>query len=845
MPHRHRSAVRVVFQTLAGLAVAAPLAAAALVAQPSVAMADGGLTMTAHAQLHGRVRVGGWYGIAVDISNAGPAVNGELRVLGGSDGRTSFSQPAELATGSRKEFVLFAQPGAFLASNPTVDLLADGKVVASARVDIAVGDVGTLVVGVLADNPAKLISEISLLPSSGGTPAVVPLTADDLPERVQAWAPLDRLVWQDVDGSSLSKGQLAALAAWVAGGGQLVIVGGTSGPASLTALPDDLLPYRPTTTLDIDPAVLRTLIGGVPDGSAPLPALAGTLAHGRSLASSGGQTIAADMPYGAGTVTLLGFDPTTSWLAKGDTWDTPLWRRLLSSAGGVATPLTDDSMIVNSAVNLPSMALPATGGLLALLIAYIVLIGPVNYVVLRVLDRREWAWVTVPVLIATFTAGAFGIGVLTRGSDIVLHQVAIVRGAPGTDRATAQAWTAVFSPSRTSFQVSAAGDTLLSPPLAGDSMTGQASAQLDIVEGDPTRIRDLAVGYSSIRTVRAEGSTTGPLVDTDLHLEGSVIAGTVTNRSPVALSGAVLVLGNSVAHIGDIAAGASAQVRLDGSAFDPNMGGSLSDNIVGMMFWDGSNNAAMQRISVRHTIIDQLTNNSMNWGMAVPMNGPTGGAVVAPAVIQAAPAQMMTPGLGTTPMLLAWGTEPALRLDIEGAQPRQTADVLYQIPVRVAISGHVRFTRDLLPWTVTSTTGPTFQKDPTAMWMDTGAMTALYRPIPFVGTLAPSAVMIAMNRPGDVAFPSGQPVDAPIGGRCVPGGSACSTTSTFPDVDVFDVRAGAWVELGGLNISAAYTLPDAARWVNPATGEVQVRFTNQSQQQLVFQFLVAVEGSVQ
>ena len=104
---------------------------------------------------------------------------------------------------------------------------------------------------------------------------------------------------------------------------------------------------------------------------------------------------------------------------------------------------------------------------------------------------------------------------------------------------------------------------------------------------------------------------------------------------------------------------------------------------------------------------------------------------------------------------------------------------------------------------------------------------------------------IAMNHPGDMVFPSARPVDAPIGGRCVEGGSACSTTSTFPDVDAFDVRAGAWVELGGLNVGSAYTLPDAGRWVNPATGEVQVRFTNQSRQQLAFQFLVAVEGSVQ
>ena len=61
--------------------------------------------------------------------------------------------------------------------------------------------------------------------------------------------------------------------------------------------------------------------------------------------------------------------------------------------------------------NLPSLALPPIGGLLVLLFGYIVLIGPINYLVLRRLDRREWAWVTMPVLIVVFTVGAFGFGV--------------------------------------------------------------------------------------------------------------------------------------------------------------------------------------------------------------------------------------------------------------------------------------------------------------------------------------------------------------------------------------------------------------------------------------------------
>ena len=64
---------------------------------------------------------------------------------------------------------------------------------------------------------------------------------------------------------------------WIAGGGRLVIVGGSAGIGTLSAFPDDLLPYRPSATVDLDPAVLTSLLGPLPEGAAVLPAMAGTL----------------------------------------------------------------------------------------------------------------------------------------------------------------------------------------------------------------------------------------------------------------------------------------------------------------------------------------------------------------------------------------------------------------------------------------------------------------------------------------------------------------------------------------------------------------------------------------
>ncbi len=93
--------------------------------------------------------------------------------------------------------------------------------------------------------PRSSASSSSCPSQNGAAPAIVTLTPADLPERIQAWSALDRIVWQDVDASALTPAQLAASAAWIAGGGRLVIVGGTAGADSLTGFPDELLPYRP------------------------------------------------------------------------------------------------------------------------------------------------------------------------------------------------------------------------------------------------------------------------------------------------------------------------------------------------------------------------------------------------------------------------------------------------------------------------------------------------------------------------------------------------------------------------------------------------------------------------
>ena len=774
----------------------------------------------AHALLSGNARIGSWMAIQVHLVNDGPAISGELRLAGGTQGQTRFGTTVDLPTQSDKRYLLYAQPPAF-GSELEVILAEGDREVVSTKVKFTIHDATQLMVAVVAEHPDGIVGNLGLLPSQNQlSPLVMSLTPEDLPERVEAWSALDRVVWQDVDADRLSPAQLEALRGWVAEGGRLVIAGGTAGPKVLGAFPDALLPYRPVTTTDVPAASLSGILGALPKDATALPGLSGALIDGRTLAEVGGRVVAADRTYGSGQVTLIGFDPTSAWIVDSKAAQ-GLWRRLLPTRSSSGLSFADDSMLVSAVSQLPSLALPPVGGLIVLLAAYILLIGPINYLVLRRLDRREWAWLTMPILVVTFTVGAYGFGTALRGNDVIVNEVGIVRGAAGAADGDGQIYLGIFSPSRGQYQLQVPGGALLSSPINGDfGGTGSAS-QLDVLQGDPARVRNLEVGFGSLRTIRAETAVTVPLVETDLRLQDGFLVGTVKNASTVPLLDAALVLGGNVSRLGDLAPGAQASANLQVS--NTQFGQSLSDKVVGQIFLPDGTSTNSSDLYARHSMVDQLTYD--------PMFGSTG----------------MLDSEG--PVVLAWGSGDLLPVEVEQQQPRRLGNVLYYLPARMAVQGTTTFRSGLIRSSVIDTDAAFFNKDPFTMNFGRGTATIAYRPTSFEGTLDVSEVAIGLNF-GDngIAIPPTevQPL-ASIPPRCPnPPTVDCAPAvlDGLPEVEVFDVTGQEWKRLPHLSPGPRYALADPARYVDPASGTVLVRYVNDRQDNVGFSADVSITGTV-
>jgi hypothetical protein len=474
---------------------------------------------------------------------------------------------------------------------------------------------------------------------------------------------------------------------------------------------------------------------------------------------------------------------------------------------------------------LPALALPPIGGLLLLLLGYIALIGPVNYFILRKLDRREWAWVTMPALIAIFAVGAYAFGSALRGSDVIVNEVAIVRGAPNATEGSAQAYLGVFSPTRGTYQLSVGGGALLSAPIVGDFFGGQG-VLLDVVQGDTAQVRDLNVGFGSLRTVRAETPVQVPRIEADLRLVDGQLEGTIRNDSDRLLEAPAVVLGGSFVVMSDLVPGATAQVRMRISA--TQFGQALSDKLFGQIYYETvANNDTQRRNATRHRIIDQLTYDPMFGNMQqLPSDGP---------------------------VILAWGRDPILDVTVAGQEPARSSNVLYYIPVSMSVAGKTAFRSDLIRSTVVSTDAMFFSKDPYNISFGQGSVTLTYRPIPFTGTFEVSKILLQPGFGGDVIAVTGKPIDPLPHPTPAPSGEPSTKPidpnepvpfDGMPEVEVFDLTTGQWARLPHLSQGTTYELNHPERYVDPATGSLQVKFVNDRQDGVGFGFNVSLEGTV-
>ena len=571
------------------------------VCRPGVVLAADteAIAVEVNAGFDGKARAGSWIPVTVDLENRGPDFDGEVRISDPSGGsgplspmyRSQYVSDVVLPRGSHKRVTVYV-PYFSAAPRLEVDLVSKGRTVKS--VEVAVSSVGEqdLFIGVAGDRVSawNLLTTLQL-PSQRSLVEVVPVPAAEFPGRPEVLAAFDVIILGDVPAEALSESSLEALEGWVAGGGTLLLPGGANAKANLKGLPESLLPVVPGEAVQIGSITALEQLGSEPLASSLHPTITESRAvSGRVLAHEGGMPLAVLGSYGNGRVLFLAFDPAAQplagWSGMPRVWEELLFPSLppsiLSGSQLAGTgPLAATTQLLNnlsSAVYyLPALKMPSVNLLVGLIAAYILLVGPGTYLILRRLRRPGLAWVVIPVLVLLFSGSAYFLAVREKGSDLQVSAATIVERSSGTGWARVRQMVGVLAPGEGDYRVNLPGKA---PVSAWNTNLNPANSDAGMVIRYRETASEVEMLGMGMWTMRGLWSDSLQPVDRgllqNLYLEGDRLRGTVSNEGAVTLKEAWVVTGGVAHNLGELRPGASAAVDVQlvdapaGSLFNYN-----------------------------------------------------------------------------------------------------------------------------------------------------------------------------------------------------------------------------------------------------------------------------------
>ena len=783
------------------IALAFLLAALALPrAAVGAAAAGSALTLTVHVGYQDVVKLGEWMPVTVDAKNTGAGIDGTLEIQEvlnaqpGVGGFAIYRQPISLASGSSKRvrtYVVVDTTGATV----TARIIQNGRVAVSQT--SASGSTTSALIGVLSDQATALDDFAAVHPGSIAA-RVVHLRPDEIADSAIPLRAFDILAIDDFATDGLTAGQRTAIGDFVQAGGGLLLGTGAAWRKTLAGLPPSILPMEISGTTSLNAAEL---------GGSRVELATGRVS-GSAWLATGGQPLLVERLVGAGTVTMATFDwnqePIAGWSGTAALLRQLIARASFGSSGslqnvgyGIGGPFpvgfgSQPSISSRSGTlatvlgNLPGLNLPSLQitGLLVLL--YVLLVGPINYLVLGAMRRRALAWVTVPLIAVIASAGAYGTGVFTKGRSVQANQVTILHLQPGWDHAYQETYTGIMAPSRGDYQASIAGQPLLIGPIVtnGNGFSSNSGIRVDVDKNGVTLTGMTAFVLGGFAT---ESVAPAPQLVGHLQLVNGKLTGTIENHSNLAFSDAVLITGDSFQTIGARKPGATAAVSLAPKPAN-QFGQPLYTRVYNTTVYTGGVGPGGPNMT------DADRENYAKTQILALVSGASFGGASATG----------------TPVLVAWTHQPFQEITVSGSQPRVTAETAVVLSLPVDQIGTGPLPAGVASGRIVDAVGDTQGQGPPGMLMiSNGTVTYEFSPSLAAGTQL-SGVSLTSTNPYGAKF-AGPP----------------GTTVSGPSVQgqVWEWSRSAWSDVA-YQENGTTTLPDSA--VDPATGTVRFRLTTTS-----------------
>lgn len=438
--------------------------------------------------IDGHYKVGQWTPVRVTLDSAASDLRGRL-VLIASDGdglTTRFSDGVEHSLSGEQTLTGYVKFGS-ARGGLTVEV--EGKQGALARRTLATTELppGELSTGELLVVLGEDIGLREALPQRPylvrrPTTVVTLPSPDQLPTHPLGWQAVDTFVLatRNVDWSRVSPAQLAALSDWLHLGGRAIITCGREGerlfgpdglvPQLAPGKFERIAPLRRTVALEAYVGTPQRIETDGPRGASIdltlLSDVRGRLEAYEGVAGGQMQPLIVQYPVGLGQVTLVTLDldapPLSTWSGRPRLVARLLGFHQTGETGkeqdrGAQLPAQLGYHDLGGQLRLaleqfPSVTLIPFSWIAALLVLYILLIGPGDFLLLRYgLGRMQATWLTLALAGIGFVALAAWVHAGFKSPQVHINQAEVidVDGASGTVRGIA--WSHVYSPTTQTF----------------------------------------------------------------------------------------------------------------------------------------------------------------------------------------------------------------------------------------------------------------------------------------------------------------------------------------------------------------------------------------------------------
>jgi len=401
------------------------------------------------------------------------------------------------------------------------------------------------------------------------------IAPEGLPRDFISYDALDAVVIGDAPLNQLTEDQARALRLWVASGGLLVITGAAD-VAGLRAINlETMLPVevQATTTVSSLPELNQAY--GSFDSADRLPVMIGRAKpDARVLIGANDRPIVAEKNYGSGLVRFVAINPKLNpyraWNASKELWidillpasETKPRHTNWITFGRRGGSSSNRWGVQGFLFHLAEIAPPSPKHVLLFLLAYVLTLGPLNYLVLRWRRKTDLAWLTIPAVVITFAVVSVTVAQIGRGAASIVADASLVDvdQREGISRITS-GLLVVPATKRTQELTFEGRDTYVNDVNNGNQ--GASASAIGTIESERglqefTMRVPMTTWTSGLFQIRSITEATPPMVSTS----GGDSSIAIKNLGDVQISKAVYLSSAGISNVIDLAPGGEQRISI-------------------------------------------------------------------------------------------------------------------------------------------------------------------------------------------------------------------------------------------------------------------------------------------